>query len=58
MICSVPANETITATVTVTNAAGLITSKSAYAGLLKHHKGGEQNETGKHRMREMEQHIK
>ena len=35
MNCSVPANEPITATVAITNAAGLTASKSAYAGLLK-----------------------
>ena len=34
MICSVPSNETINATVTVTNEAGVTTSKSTSAGLL------------------------
>ena len=34
MNCSVPANETISVTVTITNAAGVATSKSASAGLL------------------------
>ena len=34
MICSVPANETINATVMVTNEAGVTTVKSTYAGLL------------------------
>ena len=34
MIFSVPANETINATVTVTNEAGVTTSKSTSAGLL------------------------
>ena len=34
MNCSVPANETISATVTITNAVGVTASKSASAGLL------------------------
>ena len=34
MICSAPANETINATVTVTNEAGVTTTKSMSAGLL------------------------
>ena len=34
MNCSVPANETISATVTITNAAGVTASESASAGLL------------------------
>ena len=34
MICFVPANETINATITITNAAGVTTSRSVSAGLL------------------------